>query len=245
MKHLTFACLLFFTISPFFLTSCGGNQEKKTTTSTDSTTNVTTTTDTSKPTIVTSPTNMMVVKHKVSNFAKFQSSYDAHDSLRLANGLHTYVIGRGVGDSNTVLVALKVDDTAKAKAFSKDASLKKAMQQAGVVGPPTIMFTTLVYQDTATLGSNMRSMTTFKVKDWESWRKAFESSRQVRTDNGLMDRVYGYDVDDNHKVGLVVAVMDSAKANAFWKSDLIKQKRAESGVVGVPERFNYRVVKKY
>lgn len=244
MKPLPFACLLFFTTIPFFLTSCGSNQEK-TTTSTDSTTNVTTSTDTSKTTVITSPTNMMVVKHKISNFAKFQSSYDSRDSLRLANGLHTYVIGRGVGDSNTVLVALKVDDIAKAKAFSKDASLKKAMQQAGVVGAPTITFSTLVYQDTVTLSSNVRSMTSFKVKDWENWRKSFESSRQVRTDNGLMDRVYGYDVDDNHKVGLVVAVIDSAKANAFWKSDLIKQKRAESGVVGEPERFIYRVVKKY
>ncbi len=243
MKHLSYACMLLFIATPFFLTSCGGNQEEKKTTSTDSNINVTTAT--SKTTIVTTPTNMMVVKHKVSNFAKFEASYDAHDSLRLANGLHTYVIGRSVGDSNTVMVALIVDDIAKAKAFSKDASLKEAMHQAGVVGAPTIMFTTLVYQDTTTPGSNIRSMTTFKVKDWESWRKSFESSRQVRVDNGLMDRAYGYDMDDNHKVGLVVAVIDSAKATAFWKSDLIKQKRAESGVVGEPERFNYRVVKKY
>ena len=83
------------------------------------------------------------------------------------------------------------------------------------------------------------------VKDWDAWRKAFESSRQIRTDNGLTDRAYGYDVDDNHKVTLVVAINDSAKANAFWKSDLIKQKRAESGVVGEVKRHVYHVAAKY
>jgi len=43
----------------------------------------------------------------------------------------------------------------------------------------------------------------------------------------------------------VVAVNDSAKAEAFWNSDLIKQRRKESGVTGDVERFVYRVVKKY
>ena len=244
MKPLAFACVLLFITTSFLLTACGGNQEKKTT-SADSMTNVTTTTDTANPTIVTTPTDMMVVRHKISKFAKFESSYDAHDSLRLANGLNTYVIGRGVADSNTVLVALKVDDIAKAKAFSKDASLKKAMQQAGVVGAPTITFTTLLYQDTATPGSDLRSMANFKVKNWDNWRKAFESPNGGRIDNGLKLRVYGHDVDDNQEVRLVNAVLDSAKAVAFWKSDQMKQIKTESGVVGEIERFIYRVVKKY
>ena len=37
----------------------------------------------------------------------------------------------------------------------------------------------------------------------------------------------------------------TAKENAFWKSDLLKQRRAESGVVGDVQRFVYRVVKRY
>ena len=137
------------------------------------------------------------------------------------------------------------DDIAKAKAFSKDASLKKAMQQAGVLGAPTITFTTLLYQDTATPGSDLRSMANFKVKNWDNWRKAFESPNGGRIDNGLKLRVYGHDVDDNQEVRLVNAVLDSAKAVAFWKSDQMKQIKAESGVVGEIERFIYRVVKKY
>ena len=41
-----------------------------------------------------------------------------------------------------------------------------------------------------------------------------------------------------------MAVNDSAKPEAFWKSDLLKQKRAESGVVGDAEPFVYRVIRR-
>ncbi len=232
--------------SVFLLTSCGNAGDETSTDSTISDTISTTTTPaTAESTVVTTPENLMVVKHKVSNFTKWKDSYEAHDSLRLAHGIHSYIIGRSVKDTNTVMVAVKVDDVAKAKAFAKDPSLKAAMQKGGVTGMPSFKYTTVVYQDNAPNMSDLRSMTMFTVKDWDAWKRSFDSSRQIRIDNGLTDRAYGYDVDDNHKVVLVVAINDSAKAEAFWNSDQIKQLRAKSGVVGQPERFVYRVVQKY
>ena len=247
MKQFRSLRLPLFSAVLLLVTSCGGRDEKTgtSTTATDSTTTATSATTTSAPAIDTTPVTIMIAKHKVTNFAKWKASYEAHDSMRVAAGLHNFVIGRGVPDSNMVMVAVKADDVAKAKAFSKNASLKKAMQQGGVVGTPTFMFHTMVYQDNAPNMPDLRSMTNFTVKDWTAWRKSFDSNRQVRVDNGLTERAYGHDVDDNHKVVLVIAINDSAKANAFWKSDLIKQKRAESGVVGEPKRFVYRVVQKY
>ena len=126
MKRLQFTGLLCCSTMLLFFTSCGGGDSKKETT-TDSTT-AETTTPAAPPevnTIITTPQNMMIARHKVANFAKWKASYDEHDSLRLANGVHSYVIGRGVEDSNTVLVAVKIDDLDKAKAFAKDPSLKK------------------------------------------------------------------------------------------------------------------------
>ena len=188
---------------------------------------------------------MMVARHRVANFAKWLSSYEAHDSLRLANGLHSYVIGRGVEDSNMVLVAVKVDDLAKAKEFGKSNELKEAMKKGGVTGTPKVMFSTTAFQDTGNISSDIRSMSTFTVKNWDAWKSSFDSGRQMRMDNGVVDRVYAHDADDDKKVTVVVAVMDTAKAYAFWKSDLLKQRRAASGVIGQPERFNYRLVKRY
>lgn len=247
MKHLNLTGKLLAVVITFFITSCGSN-EQKTTTETENGDTATTApaSETSVSTITTAPQTMMVVRHKVADYAKWLASYEMHDSMRLASGLHNYVIGRGVEDPNTVLVAVKADDIAKAKAFGKAPDLKEAMKKSGVIGMPKIMLVTSAFRDTADLRPDIvRSMTIFTVKDFDAWKKAFESNRQIRTDNGITDRVYSYDVDDNHKVTLVVAIIDSAKANAFWKSDQIKKLRAESGVVGTPERFNYRIVKKY
>lgn len=246
MNKLTISTLLYAALF-IFLTSCGSNQQKESTSSNEDTTKTNTNTNTASAssTIVNTPQNLMVVTHKVANFAKWKASYDAHDSVRLAFGVHNYVIARGREDSNMVMVAVKIDDVNKAKAFAKDPSLKQAMQKGGVIGTPTINFTTMVFQDTGNISTDMRSRTTFTVKDFDAWKKSFESHKQTRIDNGLTDRAYGHDIDDDHKVTLVVAINDTAKAKAFWTSDLLKQQRAESGVTSQPQRFLYRVVQRY
>ena len=230
-----------FLTAVLFLFSCNGNDENTSTDKMSSDSTATTTTATTESvtpsTIITTPQSMLVVTHKVNNFAKWKASYDAHDSMRLANGMHSYVIGRGVQDSNTVLVAVKADDMAKAKAFAKDPSLKAAMQKGGVTGTPTIEFITTTFQDTAVINSSLRSRTTFAVKDWDAWQKAFEEGKQERIDNGITVRAFGHDADDNKKVALVTAIMDSAKAVAYWKSDMLKKEGRHRGKKGGPKNF--------
>jgi hypothetical protein len=104
---------------------------------------------------------------------------------------------------------------------------------------------TTVYQDTATVNTDLRARTMLTVKDFDTWRTSFESHRQERLDAGLVDRVYGYDPDNKNKVTIVVAVMDTAKANAFWNSDGLKQRMEQSGVTGKPDRFVFRISKRY
>ena len=246
MKRLQFTGLLFCTALLFFLASCGGNESKEQT-KTDSTT-VESNTNAVVPepnTIITTPQNMMTVIHKVADFEKWKASYEEHDSMRVANGIHSYVIGRGLDDPNMVLVAVKADDMEKAKAFAKDPSLKKAMQKGGVTGTPSISFGIITFQDTAAISSDIRSRTTFTVKDWDAWQKAFEEGKQERMDNGIIARAYGHDPDDTKKVSLVTAVTDTAKAFAYYKSDALKKRREASGVTGEPKRFLFRVVQRY
>ena len=228
-----------------FLTSCGGSEEKAKVDSLNADSTTTTTTSTAPAPKPQGPVNMMIARHRVNNYAKWQASYDAHNDMRITNGLHNYVIGRGVKDSNMLMVAVKVDDVAKAKAFSKDQSLKQAMQQGGVSGTPVFRFISVTFQDTSVSPSLTRSMVTFTVKDWETWRKSFEEGKPERMDNGLQDRAYGHDVDDDHKVMVVVSILDSAKANAYFNSDMLKERRKKGGVISEPERFIYRVEKRY
>jgi hypothetical protein len=248
MKQSKFLLTLLGVSMTFFLISCGSGEDKKSSdsTTTDTTTATTTTTEPAPVnTIVTTPQNMVIVRHKVADFAKWMTAYEGDDSNRLANGLHSYVISRVEKDSNEVIVAMKTDDIAKAKAFAKNPALKMAMQKGGVKGAPIIKYYTMVFQDTAVIDSKLRTATMFKVKDWDAWKKSFDSTRALNTDNGLKARAYGYDPDDKHNVILVGAVLDTAKAHAYWNSDLLKQRRAASGVIGTPERIVYTVVKRY
>ncbi|HUS01559.1 MAG TPA: hypothetical protein VMY77_07525 [Chitinophagaceae bacterium] len=244
MKQLKFLPALGIAVVCLF-SSCGGDEEKTTDTTTSADSTAAAPSTAPESTIDTMPQTVMIVWHKVANFAKWKASYDAHDSFKLANGIHNYVIGRSVDDSNMIIVATKADDVDKAKAFGKNPDLKAAMQKGGVLGAPAITINTVVYQDQSQNMSTLRSMTNFTVKDWNTWKTTFESNRQTRLDNGITDRAYGYDPDDNHKVTLVTAINDSAKAAAFWNSDLLKQQRAQAGVVGDVKRRIYRVVQRY
>ena len=243
MKRFPFLASLLMMLSIFFLVSCGSNETASSDQTTD-TTAATPTETTPVSTITTTPLNIMVATHKVKDFASWKSSYDAHDSLRLANGVHSFTIGRGDKDPNMVRVVVRVDDIDKAKSFSKNPDLKQAMQKGGVTGTPTFKFYTLVFRDSAQNKINLRSATTITVKDWNTWQKSFDSTRQLGTDNGLSTLGYGHEIDDNHKVLIVSAILDTAKANAYWNSDLLKQRRAASGA-GEPTRFIFNRVQQY
>jgi hypothetical protein len=245
MKSIRFPFLLIWTALFTCLASCGGN-DADTETDTDTVTTDTTTTNTSQPTaqaaIDTTTIQLMLIRQKVRNFASWKPTYDARDSIRQATGLHNYVLGRGVDDTGSVMIALRADDIEKAKAYSRNPELRKAMQQGGVVGTPAFHFLTVNWRNTATDNSTLRSLAWFTVKDWATWRSSFEEGRQLREANGLIDRAYGHDVDDNKKVLVSYAVTDSAKARAWWNSDQQKQRMTAAGISGTPQRFMYQVI---
>ena len=227
------------------LFSCGGNEAETETDTTVTDTDTTTTTMT-QPTgpssIDTTPIQLMLIRQKVRHFDAWKPTYDARDSIRQATGLHNYVLGRGAEDTSAVLIALRADDIEKAKAYSRNPELRQAMQKGGVTGTPAYHFLNVTYRNTATDNSTLRSLAWFTVKDWATWRSSFESGRAEREANGLIDRAYGHDVDNNRKMLVSYAITDSAKAKAYWNSDQLKQRRTAAGVTGETQRFMYRVV---
>ena len=245
MKHSRFTNSLFYVGVVLLLSSCGSGGNEKTA-ATDSTASADTAAKAQAVnTIISTPQNVEVITHKVADFAKWFTAYEGHDSARLASGLHNYVIGRGFEDSNMVTIVLRVDDTTKAKAFAKDPGLKAAMQKGGVLGVPTMTLVTETWQDTAKIESTLRSRATYMVKDWDAWVKGFEDGKQERMDNGIVDRAFGHDPEDNKKVYVVTVLSDTAKAFAYYKSDALKKRIQASGVMGEPVRFFYRIAKKY
>ena len=239
MKQFKFLSALALMAGTFFFSSCNGD-EKKTedkTVGTDSTA-VT-------PAVPEKPGSILVIRQKVANYAKWKPAYEAHDSVRQAYGLHSFLLARGTKDSTIVMVVLKVDDTAKARQFSMLPELKATMQKAGVIGAPTIQLIDIAWHDTSSTAGSSRVFITHKVKDWDAWKKSFDSHKQVRTDAGLADRLVGYANGDMHNVTVAFVINDMAKAEAFMNSKDLKDKMAEGGVVGQPEVFFYTVVQKY
>jgi hypothetical protein len=242
MKHFRFLATVFVATGTLFLGSCNSGKDKKADEKMPDSTATTTETAVTTPS---GPTSIMIIRHKVANYAKWKTGYESHDSFRLASGLHNYVIGRGIEDSNTLLVAVKMDDVEKAKAFAASPDLKAKMKEVGVTGVQVIDFLESVMNDTTAIQATARVMIRSKVKDWDAWKKSFEGHKQARMDAGLTDRVISYTVGDNHNVTLVFAVADMDKAKAFMNSQDLKDKMKEAGVDGPPDIFFYKIAKKY
>ncbi|UEG50046.1 hypothetical protein LK994_00975 [Ferruginibacter lapsinanis] len=224
------------TLLAFSACNSGGNKEKENT--------MDTTANKMEP-VATKPGNTLIVIHKVANYAKWKPIFDSDDSAQKAHSLTKFTLGRGMDDSNMVLIAFRMPDTAQAKAFAASPELKAKMGKAGVIGAPSMTFYNVVMLDTTTNSITSRVIMTHKVKDWDAWKKEFDSHKQARTDAGLVDRAVGYSIDDNHIVTVVCAITDMAKAKAFFKSADLKEKMAKAGVEGEPKAFFYNVVETY
>jgi hypothetical protein len=250
MKQVKFFATVFVAAGMLFLNSCNSGEEKKSeTTGSDSSVvspdSSAVKEETPAVTAAAGPMSIMTIKHKVANYSKWKPSYESRDSIRLAYGLHNYVIARGIDDSNMVMVALRMDDVNRAKELAASQGMKDRMKKAGVVGPVSIDYLESVMNDSTAIQQTVRLMVKSKVKDWDAWKKSFDSHKQTRIDSGLTDRVVSYTVGNNHNVTLVFAVADVAKAKAFIKSKDLKDKMAEAGVVGPPSFFFYRITAKY
>jgi len=82
----------------------------------------------------------VVVRHKVSDFSKWKSAYDAHLPARQGAGLKEEHLLRNVDDQNEVVLFFETKDLQKAREFAGSADLRETMLNAGVVDKPDIYF---------------------------------------------------------------------------------------------------------
>ncbi len=82
----------------------------------------------------------MLVRHKVSDFAKWKPVYDEHASARQNAGLRELHLLRNTENPNEVILLFSVEDPEKAKAFAASDDLRQAMQKAGVSDKPDVYF---------------------------------------------------------------------------------------------------------
>lgn len=220
--------------------SCNNNEPAKEETKT----NNEDTASSAKVTPAFQPFTVTLIRQKVKDFDKWLPIYEAHDSARKANGLTEIGLERGLDNSNEITVAFKTDDLQKAKDFTNSPGLKEAMQKAGVTGPPTISYITVIRDDNSNIEQKDRLSVVHHVKDFDAWLKVFDSEgKETRAGYGLIDRGIAREVDDPNVVHILFAVSDMARAKARVGSPELKKLMTDAGVDGPPTINFYRLVR--
>jgi hypothetical protein len=82
----------------------------------------------------------MMVKISVEDFAKWKDSFDRLGSDRINAGSKGGYVFRNIADQNQVVVILEMEDLDRAREFLGSPQAQQAMQEAGVTGPPELLF---------------------------------------------------------------------------------------------------------
>ncbi len=185
-----------------------------------------------------------MIQHPVKDYDHWKAAYMAHDSVRSAYGLTEISVSRVMGDSNSVIVLSRIDDLQKAKDFTALPELKTAMDSAGVTGPPTFTYMEVIRYDTTEATTNDRVMVSHKVKDFDTWFKAYSSEgRTARAGFGLVERGMGRDLQDSNLIYIAFALTDMEKAKARMASEDLKKIMTDAGVEGPPNFVYYTIDK--
>jgi hypothetical protein len=81
---------------------------------------------------------LLIVQHKVRDYAAWRPAFDAHETSRAGAGITNGRLYRKADDPNDVVILFDVADPAKARTWMMGDDLRTAMQNAGVVGAPTV-----------------------------------------------------------------------------------------------------------
>ena len=212
------------------LFACNNSGEKEETKAADTTAAATPSPATeTKPAFT--PFKIVVIQHKVKNFAKSVAGYFSRDSLLRANGITPMVVARDLKDSNQIFIIDKVDDVDKAKAFFDNPKVVETMKNAGVSRAVGYSFAEVVRADDSPLQYTDAVSIAHHVKDFDAWQKAFDAEgTATRAANGLIDRIIARDIHDPNTVYLTFQVSDMAKAKARMASPELKKLMADAGV---------------
>lgn len=237
--------LVFQAAISILLFSCNSSTPKDNANAAD-TTAATTSTETVAPPVF-MPFDVVRVQFHVKDFDKWFAGFLTRDSARLANGIHKYVVDRGLGaDSNMVMVISKIDDLQKAKAFYASAPTKAAMQKGGIIGAPKITYLHAIRSDTSDVPQAERVSVTHHVKNFDTWLKAYDGEgKDTRAANGLTDRSLARGMEDSNMVNVSFVVTDMAKAKARVASADLKKLMTDAGVDSAPEIIWYRLVQRF
>jgi len=81
----------------------------------------------------------ILMEHKVADFAKWRSVYDADSERRASAGIKEIALHTKADDPNHVYMVWSAENSDMLEPMLADENLKQAMQEAGVISKPSFM----------------------------------------------------------------------------------------------------------
>jgi antibiotic biosynthesis monooxygenase (ABM) superfamily enzyme len=82
----------------------------------------------------------LFVHHKVADYAQWREVFDAVTHTRTSYGMTGQSVMQAAGDTNDLVVITDWKTVDQARAYATSADLKQAMQKAGVISQPEVLF---------------------------------------------------------------------------------------------------------
>jgi hypothetical protein len=82
----------------------------------------------------------MLVRHSFRDYEAWKSVFDSVSDLRKRNGEKSYQILRQDNGDNSLVALFEWDSLGNARKYASSPELKAAMERAGVMGKPEILF---------------------------------------------------------------------------------------------------------
>lgn len=82
----------------------------------------------------------MFIKFRVADYARWKAVFDEREGARREYGFTAHGVHRDADEPNVIIIAFRVRDMGRAKEYAASDSLRAAMEQAGVQGPPEFWF---------------------------------------------------------------------------------------------------------
>lgn len=82
----------------------------------------------------------MYARHTVEDYDAWKSVFDSVSDLREQNGERSYQILRNGNGSNELILLFEWDSLENAERYAASPELREAMERAGVIGKPEILF---------------------------------------------------------------------------------------------------------
>jgi quinol monooxygenase YgiN len=180
----------------------------------------------------------LVVAHEVEDFDRWKKAFDADEGNRKSAGMLGHHINRGRDNPNQVSVFMALTDVARAKAFASSDTLKRSMAEAGIKGPPQVIWMKPVSENIVWDRQLPAIMVTHPVADFAAWLATYQGAGAMLKAAGIIGHAVNQSMDDPKMVVVYNQAETHAALEAFVANPDLKAAMQKSGVTGVPT-FTY------